>query len=342
MATASPTPAPAATPAPAPPKPKKLQDRSPAWKHSRPFLLGGLAGSSATICIQPIDMVKVRIQLQGEGTGKGVNRNPFSVGRELIAKEGFFSLYRGLSAGIVRQLTYGTTRLGVYRTLTNHFTPPGGSAADISFLHTLGMSIAAGGLGALVGTPADAALIRMQADATLPEAQRRGYRNVFDALWRMAKEEGLKGFFSGGGPTVARGLVINVERVFFFLKMMFLLFLRKGMLTTYDPTKKYLTPYLGDGQTNRFASGFVSGWCAATLSLPFDFIKTRIQKMKPDKEGKLPYSGFFDCAAKVAKNEGLLAFYNGYFTFCVRIIPHITLTWVFMDNYEILFKQYNI
>jgi len=311
---------------PVPPqKPKNLQDRSAAWKRSRPFVLGGLAGSTATICVQPIDMVKVRIQLQGEGTGKGVNRNPFSIGRELIAKEGFFSLYRGLSAGIVRQLTYGTTRLGVYRSLTNSFTPPGGKESDIPFVHTLGMAIAAGGLGALVGTPADAALIRMQADTTLPEAQRRGYRNVFDALWRMAKEEGLKGFFSGGGPTVARGLAINV-----------------GMLTTFDPTKNYLAKYLGDGQTNRFVSGFISGWCAATVSLPFDFVKTRIQKMKPDKEGKLPYKGFIDCAAKVAKSEGLSAFYNGYVTFCVRIIPHITLTWVFMDNYQIYFKKYNI
>jgi len=184
---------------------------------------------------------------------------------------------------------------------------------------------AAGGIGALVGTPADAALIRMQADATLPEAQRRGYRNVFDALWRMAREEGLKGFFSGGGPTVARGLIINA-----------------GMLTTYDPAKKLLTPALGDGQTNRFVSGFISGWCAATVSLPFDFIKTRIQKMKPDKNGVLPYTGFLDCAAKVAKVEGLSAFYNGYFTFCIRIIPHITLTWVFMDNYKILFDKYGL
>lgn len=42
--------------------------------------------------------------------------------------------------------------------------------------------LAAGGLGALVGTPADLALIRMQADNTLPVEQRRNYKGVGDAL----------------------------------------------------------------------------------------------------------------------------------------------------------------
>ena len=42
--------------------------------------------------------------------------------------------------------------------------------------------LAAGALGAIVGNPADLSLIRMQADGTLPPEQRRGYKNVFDAL----------------------------------------------------------------------------------------------------------------------------------------------------------------
>ena len=56
----------------------------------------------------------------------------------------------------------------------------------------------------------------------------------------MAREEGMKGFFSGGTPTIIRGLAINV-----------------GMLTTYDPLKKAMTPYLGEDQMNRFVSGAI-------------------------------------------------------------------------------------
>ena len=34
-------------------------------------------------------------------------------------------------------------------------------------------------------------------------------------------------------------------------------------------------------------------------SLPFDFVKTRIQKMKPLPDGSMPYRNALDCARKV-------------------------------------------
>lgn len=45
-----------------------------------------------------------------------------------------------------------------------------------------GAGLTAGGLGALVGSPADLTLIRMQADSTLPMASRRNYKGVGDAM----------------------------------------------------------------------------------------------------------------------------------------------------------------
>lgn len=44
--------------------------------------------------------------------------------------------------------------------------------------------LTAGGLGALVGSPADLTLIRMQADSTLPVESRRNYKGVADAMVR--------------------------------------------------------------------------------------------------------------------------------------------------------------
>ena len=46
--------------------------------------------------------------------------------------------------------------------------------------------LTAGGLGALVGSPADLTLIRMQADATLPVESRRNYKGVGDAMVRCS------------------------------------------------------------------------------------------------------------------------------------------------------------
>jgi hypothetical protein len=50
----------------------------------------------------------VRLQLAGGGS-------PFVIAKEIIAKEGFLKLYTGLSAGVLRQITYTSSRLGIFK-----------------------------------------------------------------------------------------------------------------------------------------------------------------------------------------------------------------------------------
>lgn len=45
----------------------KKPELSPVWKAAKPFVNGGLSGMAATCIIQPIDMVKVRIQIGAKG-----------------------------------------------------------------------------------------------------------------------------------------------------------------------------------------------------------------------------------------------------------------------------------
>ena len=48
------------------PEPKKAAKT--AWQTAKPFVNGGLSGMLATCLIQPIDMVKVRLQLGAQGS----------------------------------------------------------------------------------------------------------------------------------------------------------------------------------------------------------------------------------------------------------------------------------
>lgn len=63
---------------------------------------------AATCVVQPLDLIKTRMQLSGG------NKSSFQVAGEIIKKEGFLALYSGLSAGLLRQATYTTARLGIY------------------------------------------------------------------------------------------------------------------------------------------------------------------------------------------------------------------------------------
>ncbi|XP_057546145.1 mitochondrial dicarboxylate/tricarboxylate transporter DTC [Amaranthus tricolor] len=287
------------------------QKSTPAgvWPTVKPFVNGGCSGMLATCVIQPIDMIKVRIQL-GQGSAALVTKN-------MLANEGFGAFYKGLSAGLLRQATYTTARLGSFKMLTNKAVAANDGKPLPLYQKAL-CGLTAGAIGACVGSPADLALIRMQADATLPLAQRRNYKNAFHALYRIVADEGVLSLWKGAGPTVVRAMALNM-----------------GMLASYDQSVEFFrdTCGLGEGATVVGASA-VSGFFASACSLPFDYVKTQIQKMQPDTAGKYPYTGSMDCAMKTLKAGGPLKFYTGFPVYCVRIAPHVMMTWIFLNQIQ--------
>ena len=60
---------------------------NPIWSAIKPFVNGGVSGMIATCCIQPIDIVKVRIQL-------GATGSPIAIASNIVKQEGFFTLYK--------------------------------------------------------------------------------------------------------------------------------------------------------------------------------------------------------------------------------------------------------
>jgi solute carrier family 25 (mitochondrial oxoglutarate transporter), member 11 len=75
-----------------------------------------MSGMFATCCIQPIDLIKVRIQVLA-GDNPGVKYSPIQVGKQILAKEGPKSFYKGLDAALMRQLFYTTARFGIFLNL---------------------------------------------------------------------------------------------------------------------------------------------------------------------------------------------------------------------------------
>ncbi len=227
--------------------------------------------------------------------------------------------------------------------------------------------LTAGGLGALVGSPADLSLIRMQSDSTLPAEQRRNYKGVGDALLRIIKDDGVGGLFRGAGPTVVRAMSLNMGMLASNDQVRLSLKLEatcnacwKGNSKAHEATKNCNYDYTRDmysktlsraawehaysndpphniaeshtkmqakemleaagfekgGQAVVLGGATLAGFVAAAFSLPFDFVKTRIQKMEKGPDGKYPYKGPLDCAVKTFTQEGPLKFYTGQSHYC--------------------------
>lgn len=75
----------------------------------------------ATTFVQPLDLVKNRMQLSGAGGGKKEYKNTFDALSKILKAEGVTGIYKGLGAGFMRQATYTTTRLGVYTGLNDSY-----------------------------------------------------------------------------------------------------------------------------------------------------------------------------------------------------------------------------
>ena len=81
-----------------------------------PFAIGGISGAVATMVIQPIDTLKVQVQIVSEQLGKSSRKQHgiFQIINRIRADKGLGVLYRGLDSAILRQLFYASARLGAY------------------------------------------------------------------------------------------------------------------------------------------------------------------------------------------------------------------------------------
>ena len=249
-------------------------------KTLEPFVCGGSAATFASIVIHPLDLAKVRMQLYGQmNPGKPVP-SFVTIISAMVKHDGPLSVYKGVDAAIGRQMVYGTARIGLHRTFSDKLVELN-DGQPISFLQKTLSGMASGALAVCIGTPFDIALVRLQADGMAAPEDRRNYRNVFDALIRTTREEGIGALYKGLLPNILRGMAMNC-----------------GMLACYDQAKETVASMLGDPMTDgpslptRLGASATAGFTAALFSLPFDLIKSRLMAQKKDPiTGVYPYKG---------------------------------------------------
>lgn len=297
-------------------------------KKAEPFVCGGSAATFASCVIHPIDLAKVRMQLFGQlNPGKKIPGFTTIIS-DMVKKDGITSVYKGVDAAIGRQMVYGTARIGLHRTFSDKLVEFNEGKPINFFVKTLS-GMASGSLAVCIGTPFDIALVRLQSDSMAPVEERRNYKNVFDALVRTTKEEGVGALYKGLGPNILRGMSMNV-----------------GMLACYDQAKEVVAKVLNDPMENgprlttKIGSSAVAGFTAALFSLPFDLIKSRLMAQKPNPEtGKMPYKGIADCGVQIFKKEGPLGFFGGFSAYYGRCAPHAMIILLSIESITQAYKK---
>ncbi|KAJ2657331.1 hypothetical protein IWW48_004575 [Coemansia sp. RSA 1200] len=283
-----------------------------------PFYFGGFAACAANFFTHPLDLLKVRLQtVKGAATSASGGGGGLlgQVVRTIYAEQGVLGFYNGISAAVLRQMTYSMARFATYETLKTQLASEDGT---LPFYRMAAAGVVAGAVGGVCGTPADIVLVRLQNDGALPVEKRRNYRNAFDGLIRIARDEGAGGLFKGVAPNVSRAMLMTGSQ-----------------LCSYDAFKQLLlaSPYFSDGLALHFSASFLAGFVATTISSPFDVVKTRIMNAGPAVAGG-PRRGLLQAMATIAREEGPLALYKGWTPAFVRMAPQTILTFIFLEQFR--------
>ncbi|XP_045165322.2 mitochondrial substrate carrier family protein ucpB-like [Mercenaria mercenaria] len=287
-----------------------------AWR----FLLAGTSCMLAAAVTNPIDVVKIRMQLENEMAEqkglthlKGRYYNGWVKGCATIVKdEGIPGLYKGVFPSLMREGSYSTIRLGAYEPLKRVFgaTDP----AHTPLWKKICAGAMSGAVGSSIATPTDLVKVRMQAQGKLGHGEQKRYASTFSAFREIFREGGMRALYTGVGPTVKRAAILTATQI-----------------PAYDHSKHLIlnAGLLTEGVPLHVTASMIAGFCTACTTSPVDVVKTRVMNQCQITK---PYKSAFDCFAKTLRAEGPLGLYKGFIPNWMRIGPHTIVTFFVFEQ----------
>ncbi|XP_073346781.1 mitochondrial coenzyme A transporter SLC25A42 [Pagrus major] len=239
--------------------PRASSSQSEGLKHTQSVInslfSGALAGAVAKTAVAPLDRTKIIFQVS---SARFSAKEAYRLIYRTYLKDGFFSLWRGNSATMVRVIPYAAIQfcaheqykqlLGGYYGFQGRALPP---------LPRLLAGSMAGTTAAMLTYPLDMVRARM---AVTPKEM---YSNILHVFVRISREEGLKTLYRGFTPTIL-GVVPYAGLSFF----------------TYETLKNLHAERSGRPQPysyERLAFGACAGLIGQSASYPLDVVRRRMQ-----------------------------------------------------------------
>lgn len=307
---------------------------------------GSIAGVTQKVILQPLDLVKTRLQVQ-DGKGKHEYRGIGHAIRTIMQREGAAGLYRGLTPNLIA----AGTSWGVYFFTYNRFKEQAKSILrarhpnqeiHLGPLHNLLCAACSGICSTFVVNPISMIKTRMQLQGRdVTAATGRVYNGVFDAFRRIINEEGFLSLYRGIGPSLF--LVSNGAIQFM----------------CYEELKVFVTKYISKTSPNEelgtvhwLIMGALAKMISTTITYPMNVTRARLYQRKPDElviqssssqsntkkapDGK--YKNMFDCIKSIMKNEGYRGFYRGLTPQLLKTAPASAITFCVYETVMKIFS----
>lgn len=282
-------------------------------------MIAGMSGGVVEACaLQPLDVAKTRLQLDKAGHYKGM----IDCGKTIAREEGSGALYKGLSPFIVHLTLKYALRFGSFSWFKDNLTALSGKEGPSN-----GINFTAGLLtgcleSVLIVTPFEVVKTRLQ--------QERGkgrYSGPINCATSIVRNEGLRTLWNGNVPTMVRQ---GSNQAFNFMAFSWL-------------NRNVWKKQEGDGQQlevwKTLVNGLVAGSIGPCLNSPFDVIKTRLMAQEKIPGQTPKYTGFFQAARVIAKEEGAKALWKGLIPRLTRMAPGQAITWTVVMRVTHLYEE---
>lgn len=300
---------------------------------SHPLLMmeSAAASSSALIFSNPFELIKTRLQLQGElqkvGQATIVYKGMLHGVYRVCSDEGIFALYQGLGSAIVHQIVMNGIRFGLYNPVKKFFssffeeakTPLEQVPINIASAFSVGL------FGSWVASPFFLMKTRLQSrnasNQTTKVGQQHEYSGMIDGLKKMyLYEGGIRGFWSGAVSCMARTAVGSAAQ-----------------LPMYDFVKQTgMQKYGYDAHDVRLH--IFCSLCAAMniviFMCPFDTLNVRMFNNVKNSSGAHYSNNIFVALQQILKVEGFAGLYKGWNALWFRTAPHSLFTFLFLEQIQ--------
>ena len=275
--------------------------------------LPAAAGGLAVCFSHPLELTKVRLQLDNELASRGTPRQ-YAGWIDCVAQNwrssGVRGLQRGLSLGITREVCFNAVRIGLYEPVLGLMV---GERAP-SPRERMAAGFTCGALGGCCVNPIEVLKVRMQAQGGLTGHQ-HAIANPIAGLMALVRDEGFAGCVRGIGTSTLRGILGPGSQLIAYNEL-------KAAAVERGADAKAVTTHVGCA----LASAVVSVACVN----PTDVVRTRVYNAPADR----PYASGVDAALQLVRTEGPLAFYKGSVTHFLRLGPHMVLVFGILEQFK--------
>ncbi|CAK1550616.1 unnamed protein product [Leptosia nina] len=274
-------------------------------------IAGGISGAVTRAIAQPLDVLKIRFQLQFEPISNGSKYSSLlQAVTSIVKEEGISALWSGHIPAQMLSISFGVVQFSVYERLTQicQRTDPQFYLSHKHWLNFSNGSVAATSA-TILSYPFDTVRTRLIAEHKTNKA----YKGFNDALKSMIRHEGVTSLFKGLMPTIAQiapyaGIQFFVYKLFTDTIFNRISFFQRN--TTIGSTIE--TSIIAN-----VIAGSMAGLISKTIVYPFDVIKKRLQiqgfQQHRKAFGRQMYcNGSLQCIMLTINEEGFLALYKGY------------------------------